>query len=116
MAQTFAADTQLTDFIRQKADTFAKWDLIRFFHNNPHAAQNAENIARTTAREPGEVEQNLNELVASGILETNSTGKSRIYQYVKNADTRSLVARFVAACDDREFREGAINLVIQGLR
>lgn len=116
MAQTISADAQLLDFIRQTADTFVKWDLIRFFHNNPHAANTAENIARATARDPRAVAQDLEALVPAGILELNLSGNTRLFQYARNPETRALVGKFVAACDDREFREQAIKLVIEGLR
>lgn len=116
MAQTIAAEPQLLDFVRKKADTFVKWDLIRFFHNNPHAANTAENIARFAARDPRTVEHDLDELVASGVLEVNVSGKTRVYQYAKQQEIRDLIGKFVAACDDRDFRVQAINLVIEGLR
>ncbi len=116
MAQSITTDAQLFDFIKTKADTFVKWDLIRFFHNNPHAANTAENIAQFAARDPQTVEHDLEELVSSGLLELNVAGTARVFRYVKNQDIRDLIGRFVAACDDREFREQAINLVIEGLR
>src|SRR5215211_1170499 len=116
MAQTIAADAQLLDFVRKKADTFVKWDLIRFFHNNPHAANTADNIARFAARDARTVEHDLEELVASGVLEMNVSGKTRVYHYAKNQDMRDLIGKCVVACDAREFRVQAINPVIEGLR
>lgn len=111
-----ATDAQLLDFVKNKADTFIKWDLIRFFHNNPYAANTAENIARVAARDPDVVEQELGELVTSGLLEVNETGGKRVYRYVKDEPARELVGNFIVACDDRSFREQAIQLVIEGLQ
>ena len=111
-----AVDAQLLDFVQKKADTFIKWDLIRFFHDNPFAANTAENIARFAARDPRVVEQELGELVSSGLLEVNEAGSKQLYRYVKDQQVRDLIGSFVAACDDRDFREQAIKLVIEGLQ
>lgn len=111
-----ATDAQLLNFVKDKADTFIKWDLIRFFHNNPYAANTAENIARFAARDPRVVEQELGEMVNSGLLEVNDAGSNRVYRYVKDEQVRKLIGNFVVACDDRGFREQAIQLVIEGLQ
>ena len=111
-------DTRLLDFVREKVDTFVKWDLVRFFHDNPYAADSAENIARFAGRDARTVERDLQELVRSGVVETNvaGNGTTRIYRYVKDQQTRDTVQRFVTACDDRDFRVRAINQVIEGLQ
>jgi len=108
----------LLDFVREKVDTFVKWDLVRFFHDNPHAADSAENIARFSGRETRTVEKDLQELVRSGVVETSvaGNGATRIYRYVKDQQVRDAVKRFVIACDDRDFRVRAINQVIEGLQ
>jgi len=111
-------DTRLLDFVREKVDTFVKWDLVRFFHDNPFAADSAENIARFAGRDARTVEKDLQELVRSGVLETNvaGNGTTRIYRYVKDQQVRDVVQRFVIACDNRDFRVRAINQVIEGLQ
>jgi predicted transcriptional regulator len=111
-------DTRLLDFVREKVDTFVKWDLVRFFHDNPFAADSAENIARFAGRDARTVERDLQDLVRSGVVETNvaGNGTTRIYRYVKDQQIRDDVQRFVIACDDREFRVRAINQVIEGLQ
>ncbi len=117
MAQREGAfDAQLLDFVREKADTFIKWDLIRFFHNNPYAANTAENIARVAARDPRAVEQELSDLVASGLLEMSEASSKQVYRYAKDQRVRDLIGSFIAACDDRDFREQAIKLVIEGMQ
>jgi predicted transcriptional regulator len=111
-------DTRLLDFVREKVDTFVKWDLVRFFHDNPFAADSAENIARFAGREARTVEQDLQDLVRNGVVETTlaGNGTTRIYRYVKDQQVRDVVQRFVIACDDRDFRVRAINQVIEGLQ
>jgi hypothetical protein len=109
-------EKQLLEFVRSKVDTFIKWELVRFFHDNPYAADTAENIARFAGREPRFVEEGLEELINSGLLEASMPGTVRVYRFTKDQGARDLVASFVAACDDREFRMRATNLVIEGLQ
>ncbi len=109
-------DSRLLDFVRNQVDSFVKWDLVRFFHDNPYAVDTADNIAQFTGRDYLTVEQELLELAERGVLESNNAGQKRIYRYVKDEDVRSLVERFVHACDDRDFRIRAINQVIEGLQ
>jgi hypothetical protein len=109
-------DDRLLDFVRSKVDSFVKWDLVRFFHDNPYAADTAENIAHFAGRDARAVERELQELVNSGVLDVNLAGNRRVYRYTKSEETRDLVRTFVIACDDRDFRVRAINLVIEGLQ
>ncbi len=109
-------DDQLLDFVRNKVDTFVKWDLVRFFHDNPYAADTAENIARFAGRDARSVAKELEELVSSGVLDASTTGSTRVFRYVKDQALRDLVQTFVIACDDRDFRVRAINQVIEGLQ
>jgi hypothetical protein len=109
-------DAILLDFVRDKIDTFVKWDLVRFFHDNPYAANTAENIAHFVGRDPHKVEQELRDLVGHGVLEINTMGDVQVFRFVKTQEIRDLIGHFVLACDDRDFRVRAINLVIEGLQ
>lgn len=108
-------DVQLLNFIQTKLNTFVKWDLVRFFHDNPFAEDTAENIARYIGREPYEIEAELAALVDEGIIQVSAIGQTRIYRMVKDAETRETIHQFVVACDDRDFRVKAIQKVIEGL-
>ena len=39
-------DPVLLDFVKTKVNSFVKWDLVRFFHENPHTADTVDNIAK----------------------------------------------------------------------
>jgi len=106
----------LLDFVRNKVDTFVKWDLVRFFHDNPYAADTAENIARYAGRDAYKVERELNELVERGVLDVSKTGGVQVFHNCKDQAVRDMIQHFVLACDDRDFRVQAINLVIEGLQ
>jgi hypothetical protein len=109
-------DPRLQAFLRDKVDTFVKWDLIRFFHDNPHVMDTVENIARYTGRDPRSVEPELIGLAAKQILKMSEVSGHQIFQLSPDPQMRELINDFLLACDDREFRVQAIDLVIRGMR
>jgi hypothetical protein len=109
-------DPSLLDFLRDKVNSFIKWDLVRFFHDNPHAADTAESIARFTGRDVRTIEDELTGLVEANVLQQREVSGVKIYTLVQEPAMRELIKRFVLACDDRQFRVKAIYHVIRGMR
>ena len=109
-------DPSLLRFLRDKVNSFVKWDLVRFFHDNPHAADTAENIARYTGRDARTIADEIKGLVEAGVLERNEVSGMTIYMLASDPEMRELVRDFVRACDDRHFRVKAIYHVIRGMR
>ncbi len=109
-------DPVLLDFLRDKVNSFVKWDMVRFFHDNPHAADTAENIARYTGRDVRTIADELTGLVEAGVLEQADAGGQTIYMLTSERSMRELIDTFVLACDDRMFRVKAIYHVIRGMR
>ncbi len=109
-------DDQLLDFLKNQVNSFVKWDLIRFFHENPHTADTAENVARYAGRDPVAIEQELAELAESGVLNREKLGEMTVYSLAIDHEMRELIDQFVQACDDRQFRVKAIYHIIRGMR
>ncbi len=109
-------DSKLLDFVRQRLNSFVKWELVRFFHDNPFAADTAENIARYIGREAHLVRTDLGTLATDDIVQVNVIADRQVYRLGKDADMREMIRSFVLACDDRDFRVRAIHQVIEGLR
>lgn len=106
-------NANLLNFLREKVNTFTKWDLVRFFHDNPHAEEIAPNIARFIGRDLTEVSSDLTSLVAAKVLQIRTVSGVQVYKLEDDAATRALIAEFVSACDDPEFRVQAIHEVIE---
>ncbi|MFN8528984.1 MAG: hypothetical protein U0670_10260 [Anaerolineae bacterium] len=107
-------DPELLTFVEQVADSFVKWDLIRFFNDNPHAVDPAEVIAHYSSREVREVEKHLDGLVETGVLRARQMNSGiTTYSLAPDPAIRALVTRFVQACDDKRFRLVAIRFVIE---
>lgn len=109
-------DPALLDFLRAKVTSFVKWDLVRFFHDNPHTTDTAENIARYAGRDAAQIRTGLAELAASGVLEENQLGDMLVYSLAMDPVIRDLLDRFAEASDDRQFRIKAIYYIIRGTR
>lgn len=109
-------DPELLSFLRGKVNTFIKWDLVRFFHDNPHTTDTGENIARYAGRDPIAIAAELRELAAAGVLVAHNVGDLTIYTLTGDEPIRRLVSKFVRACQDKQFRIKAIYHVIRGMR
>ncbi|MBN1286741.1 MAG: hypothetical protein JXB47_15185 [Anaerolineae bacterium] len=109
-------DPDLLEFLQTKVNSFIKWDLVRFFHNNPHTTDTADNIARYAGRDARTIEAELAQLAKADILVREQLGELFVYTLTADAQMRDLIARFVAACNEREFRVKAIYHVIRGMK
>ncbi len=109
-------DRQLLEFLQTKVNSFVKWDLVRFFHDNPHTTDTAENIARYASREVEAIHAELAELARDGVLEETQLGDTTAYSLAPDRQVRELLARFVRASEDRQFRVKAIYHIIRGMR
>ncbi len=107
---------ELLDFLQKKVNSFVKWDLIRFFHDNPHTTDTADNIARYAGRSVETIRTELGELTQDGVLDENQLGEMVVYSLAPDPKTRELLQQFVRASDDRQFRVKAIYHIIRGTR
>jgi hypothetical protein len=109
-------DPKLLEFVRTKVNSFIKWDLIRFFHDNPNTVDTAGNIAKCFGRSAVTVEPELEELVTSGVMEKHFASDMSIYSLAQDEEIHKLIDDFVTACDDRHFRVKAVYHIIRGMR
>ena len=105
---------RLLEFLQAKIDSFVKWDLIRFFHENPYTTDTAQNIARYAGRSVDAIKNDLAELAGAGVLEENQLGDMTVYSLSSDPKIRELMEDFVTASADRQFRVKAIYHIIRG--
>lgn len=108
-------DSTWKQFLRKKVNSFIKWDLVRFFHDNPYTADTAANIAAVVGRDVAVVERELDGLVKTEVLIRERVSNQTIYRLTGETDTRQLIREFVAACHNRDFRVRAINQMMIGM-
>jgi hypothetical protein len=109
-------DPELLEFLRTSVNSFVKWDLIRFFHENPHTAETAEGIAWYARRDAQTTRAELAQLAAQGVLVQDQRGGMTVYSLSQNRRVRDIVGRFVEASDDRQFRVNVIYHVLRSMR
>lgn len=109
-------DPRLLELIQTRINSFIKWDLVRFFHDNPHTTDTADSIARYTGRDVRTVEPELLQLARDEVLEMEDLTGMRVYTLSADPEVRELIRKFIQACDDRQFRVKAIYHVIRSLR
>ena len=109
-------DPTLLDFVKTKVNSFIKWDLVRFFYENPHTADTVENIAKYAGRNADAVRPELEDLVVSGIMEKRLLNNVPIYSLATDEEMRNLINQFILACEDRHFRVKAVYHIIRGMR
>ena len=102
MVQLFESDQSLSDldyrwsaFIRDKVNSFTKWDLLRFFYDNPHTLDTADNIAQYIGRELQTVQSALEDLVRSGLVDKEVRGQAAIFRLSKQPETRKTLDDFI---------------------
>ena len=84
-------DPRLLDLIQTRVNSFIKWDLVRFFHDNPHTTDTADSIARYTGRDVRTVEPELIQLAQDGVLDMEDLSGMRVYTLTQDQDVRDLV-------------------------
>ncbi len=106
-------EPQLFNFLKTGVNSFIKWDLVRFFHENSTTADTADDIARYAGRAQADIEKELIELVEVGILDQELVGEMSVFSLATDQATRELIEQFVLACNDRRFRIKVIYHIIQ---
>jgi hypothetical protein len=101
-------DPELLDFLTMYVDSFIKWELLRFFYENPSTIDTGENIARYAGRPVNDVQNDLTELTRDGILQAIPMGPMPVYTLNPDSNLHVRLEKFIEATKDREFRRKAI--------
>ena len=109
-------DPEVLEFLKTTVNSFVKWDLVIFFYDNPHTTDTADSIARYIGRDANVIQDDLADLVRSGVLEVHTTGNLTVYSLTKDPQVRERIKHFVSASDDRQFRVKAIYHLIRGMK
>ncbi len=109
-------DPDLLAFIRNRVNSFIKWDLVSFFHDNPYTVDTADKIATYVGREAQVIRRELDALAKSGVLTVSGTPDQPIFGLASDPAVQDLVRRFHRACEDRQFRVRAMYHVIRGMQ
>jgi hypothetical protein len=101
-------EEDLMAFVNKYVDSFVKWDLMRFFHENPHTIDAVDNIARYIGRDAEVVDKELAELAERGFLEEVLMEKLTVYALTSDLGMQKKLARFIYASEDQKLRSKII--------
>ncbi len=76
-------------------DSFVKWELLRFLHDNPDTAATVEELARYLGRDETQLKPAARALALAGILSQIDLGLEYAYTLTPDEDLRRLVAHLV---------------------
>ncbi len=101
-------EEDLMAFVNRYVDSFVKWDLMRFFHENPHTIDAVDNIARYIGRDAEVVGEELAELAERGLLEEVLMERLTVYALTSDLSMQKKLARFIYASEDQKLRSKII--------
>ena len=89
-------DLILLEFVERHADTLLKWDIVRYFGENPYGLDTADSIANRIGRAPAVVTRTLDDLALLGLLRRRQLGAQLVYQLTDDAAFRDALSRFLS--------------------
>ena len=107
-------EPELLDFVLTKVNSFVKWNLLRFFHANPHTADTVTNVARYVGLRPEAVRGEIEELVDDGLIQRRPLAGDAVYTLSDEDTPRRLIDDFIAACQDPYFRVRLVYHIVRG--
>lgn len=96
-------EQRLDEFVDAHVNSFIKWDLLVFFHENPGSTGTPVAIATRLGRRSDEVSSAMADLADSGILH-RIPGEDSVFGFAAEGVKAPLVTEFIAALDSREHR------------
>ena len=68
-------DTQTLEFIQKYLTSYTRWEMLKYFAENPSAAETARGLARRLNKDVRQVSEALKSLARTGII-SNGNGQS----------------------------------------
>ena len=78
-------------------DSFVKWELLRFLHDNPDTAATVEDLARYIGRDETELKPAVRALSNAGLVQQEDGEKGYSYTLATDETTKLLVTQLVQA-------------------
>lgn len=97
-------DPRVLEFIKKHVTTFTRWDMIKFFHENPNTRDTTDNLARYVGRAVELVKREADELVQENVLQSYLQGEHTVYTITQDEDTRRIIGNLVETARERTFR------------
>lgn len=100
------------ELIQGKLRSLVEWDVLQFFHHNPHAVESAQHIATALGREVGGVDKALQAMHRNKLIEKKDVQDLPYYRLTSDSRLRADIVKFMHACDDPSFRRSVIEQIV----
>lgn len=97
-------ETDLENFIEEYVNSFIKWDLIAYFHNNVGVFDTAHALAIHLGRKENDITKALSELAEKKLIMKVKREGEDVYHYSPSIEISKMVSRFIEALEIREKR------------
>lgn len=88
-------DPEAADRLLPHLDSFVKWELLRFLHDNPGVEAAVEDLARYTGRDETEIKPAARALTSAGLLSQEDGESGYHYSLSKDGEIRGMVDHMV---------------------
>src|SRR5690242_1016429 len=88
-------DQEAANLLLPHLDSFAKWELLRFLHDNPTTEAAIEDLARYTGRDETELKPAARALLAAGIFKQGEGEFGHTYSLTQDEKTREMIDHLV---------------------
>ncbi len=106
--------TDILEFVEKYVDTFAAWDLLKYFHENPVSEHSISEIALEIGRKESSIIEPLSRLVELGLVSGESiAGEEHMYKYTAPAEFRWSMEKFLEATRDRTNRLAVVSIILK---
>ncbi len=111
------AKLQAAALLLPHLDSFVKWELLRFLHDNPNMAATVEELARYTGRDETELKPAARALAGAGILEQREIDSDCAYSLTADDTLRHLISHLIQGyLADRLVRLAISNQILRAQR
>ncbi len=90
-------DPEAADRLLPHVDSFVKWELLRFLHDNPETAATIEDLARYMGRDETELKPATRALVNAGLCRHMESAIGSAFAITDDESLRQMISHLVNA-------------------
>jgi len=91
-------------FIKAHVKSFVRWDLFKFWYENPNTWDTAESLANRIGRRTERIKAEVAHMADEALLRRDERGSEAVYALTQDARTLELIEQLVLASRERTFR------------
>ena len=111
------SDNELNSFIQDHIDSFVKWDILVYFSRVPDTVETIESLSRLTGKGLAEIEEPLNALVSSGVLQSARNGAALSnYSVAPTFRHRTILEKVNTEMLDRSARLKLLTMTMESIK